>query len=108
MIRPQSSPTRSPAADGMLGQGIRAPERVLAPAHPEQGVAELGLEGEVELGRRDERGGTLVQAHGRAVVLAAGRAMASRPSAAASRRRPARRRRAARARPGNCKACPRW
>ena len=63
---------------GTLGEGICAPERIVAPACPEQGVAELGFEGEVELGRRHERGGALEKAHGGAVVLAEIRAEAGR------------------------------
>ena len=86
---------------GTLGEGICAPERVVAPACPEQGVAELGFEGEVELGRRYERGCALEQADSGAVVLAEGRAVA------AGRQAPPRRRgqlvvvRAARARRGS-------
>ena len=64
---------------GPLGEGIRAPERFAALACPEQGVDELGLEGEVDLGRGHERGGALEQAHGGAVVLA-GAARGGRPA----------------------------
>ena len=45
-----------------------APERVTAVASPVQGFDEVGFEGEVELGRRDEGGGALKQADGGAVV----------------------------------------
>ena len=71
---------------GPLGEGIRAPERVAALACPEQGVDELGFEGEVELGRRHERGGALEQAHGGTVVLAEVRAPAGGGQAAPRRR----------------------
>ena len=71
---------------GTLGEGICAPERVVAPACPEQGVAELGFEGEVDLGRRYERGGALEQADGGAVVLAEGRAVAAGGQAPPRRR----------------------
>jgi hypothetical protein len=53
---------------GALGEQIRTSEPVDAPACPEQGVEEVGFEGEVDLGRRHERGGALEQAHGGAVV----------------------------------------
>ena len=99
---PQSSATRSPAAAARSASGICAPERVVAPARPVQGFPELGLEGEVELGRRDERGGALEQADGGAVVLAGRRARSpARPSVVAAPRRPGCRRRAARARRGS-------
>ncbi len=55
---------------GSLGEGFCAPQRVVGPACPEQCFAELGFEGEVDLGRRYERGGALEQAHGGAIVLA--------------------------------------
>ena len=63
---------------GSLGEGFCAPHRVVGPACPGQGFAELDLEGQVELGRRDEGGGALEQADGGAVVLAEGRAVAAR------------------------------
>ena len=68
---------------GTLGEDIRAPERVAALACPEQGVDEVGFEGEVELGRGHERGGALEQAHGGAVVLPE---RARRPAAVRRRR----------------------
>ena len=70
---------------GTLGEGS-ARRSASSPLLPEQSVAELNLECEVEVGRRDERGGSLVEAHGRVVVLAEGRA------AAAGRQAPPRRR----------------
>ena len=93
-ILPQSSPIRSPARRGTLGDGICAPERIVAPARPEQGFAELDFEGEVELGRRYERGGALEEAHGGAVVLAKIRAEAGGGQAPPRRRGQDRRRRA--------------
>ena len=62
---------------GTLGEGVCAPERFVALACPEQGVGELGFEGEVELGPGYERGGALEQADGGAVVLAEDRAAAT-------------------------------
>ena len=79
---------------GALGEGICAPERVAALASPVQGFAEVGLEGEVELGRRDERGGALEQADGGAVVLPGAARGGRRRSGAAAPPRPDRRRRA--------------
>ena len=70
---------------GPLGEEICSPERVVGPACPEQGLAELGLEGEVDLVRRQERGGALEQAHGGAVVLP------TRRTVAAGRQAPSRR-----------------
>jgi hypothetical protein len=64
-----------PSSRGTLGERICAAERFVAPACPEQGVAELLFKGEIELSRRQERGGSLEQAHGRTVVLAEGRAV---------------------------------
>ena len=61
-----------------VGESVCAPERLVGPASPEQGVSELELEGEVDLGRGHERGRALEQAHGGAVVLAPGRALAAR------------------------------
>ena len=71
---------------GPLGEGIRAPQRFAALASPEQGVDEVGLEGEVELGRGHERGGALEQAHGGAVVRPELRAAAGGGQAAPRRR----------------------
>ena len=71
---------------GTLGEGICAPKCVFAPACPEQSALELELEGEVKLGRWDERGGSLVEFHGRAVVLAEGRAVAAGRQASPRRR----------------------
>ena len=85
-ILPQSSPTRSPAA---AARSARASARRSASSPlPAQSRAshELGLEGEVELGRRHERGGALEQAHGGAVVLAEGRAVAAGRQAPPRRR----------------------
>ena len=59
-----------PCRDGALGERFGAPQRVAGPAPPGQRVDELALEGQVELGRRDEGGGALEQAYGGGVVLA--------------------------------------
>jgi hypothetical protein len=75
-----------PRRRGTLRSGICAPERVVSPACPEQGLAELGLEGEVELGRWHEPGGSLEQADGGAVVLAEGRPVAAGRQAPPRRR----------------------
>ena len=69
---PQSSAIRSPAAAARSARESARRSDVVGPACPEQGFAELDLDGEVELGRRDERGGALEQADGGAVVLAEG------------------------------------
>jgi hypothetical protein len=53
---------------GPFGEGVRAPERIDAPADPEQGVCELGLESEVELAQGHERDSALEQAQGGGVV----------------------------------------
>ena len=71
---------------GSLGEGICTAERVVALARPAQGVAELDLEGEVKLDPRYERGGTLEQADGGAVILAADGAVACGGQAAPSPR----------------------
>ena len=86
MILPHSSPTRSPAA---AARSARASARRSASSPlPAQKSASTSssLEGEVDLGRRDERGGALEQAHGGAVVLA-GAARAAAGGQAPPRRR---------------------
>ena len=45
--------------NGALDEGIRAPQRFIAPACPEEGDAELRFKGEVEPGGGFERGGAL-------------------------------------------------
>jgi hypothetical protein len=62
---------------GPLGEEICSPERIVGPSCPEQGLAQLGFEGEVELVRRHERGCALEQAHGGTVVLPADRTVAA-------------------------------
>ncbi len=54
---------------GPLCEGTRAPERVASPTCLEQGVDDVDLEGDVELGRGHKRDGALEQAHGGGVVL---------------------------------------
>ena len=53
---------------GPLGEDSGAPQRVAASARPEQGVHELYLQGDVELGRGYEHGGPLEQADGGPLV----------------------------------------
>ena len=55
---------------GAVRERIGAPERLVDLACPEQDLDELGFEGEVELGRRHERGCALEEARRRPVVLA--------------------------------------
>ena len=66
--------------------GIRATERVFAPTRPEQGIAELGLESQVELAPTVRARRRVVEARRRAVVLAPGRAMAAGGQAPPRRR----------------------
>src|SRR5439155_21596970 len=54
---------------GTLSEGTRPPERVASPTCLEQGVDDVDLEGEVDLGRGHEWDGALEQAHGGGVVL---------------------------------------
>ena len=67
---------------GAVRERIGAPERLVDLACPEQGLDELGFEGEVELGRRHERGCALQEARRRPVVLAERRSLAAGGQAA--------------------------
>ena len=70
---------------GPFGEEICSPERIVGPPRPEQGVDDPGLEGEVDLARRQEHGGALQQARGGTVVLP------TRRTVAAGRQAPSRR-----------------
>ena len=87
MIRPQSSPTRSPAADARSASERRAAERLVAPPDREQDVDEVDLESDVELGRRNERRGPLEQAQRGAEVVSRERPLPGGGQAALRRRR---------------------
>src|SRR5207247_8390096 len=71
---------------GPLGEGIRAPERVVSLPCLKQGVDDVDLERDVELARGHERGGALEQADGGAVVLTEVGSVAAGGQAASRRR----------------------
>ena len=54
---------------GKLRESLGAAERIVAPSDPDERIADLGLESEVELGGGCERGGALEETHDGAVVL---------------------------------------
>ena len=70
LILPQSRPDLVACGRGAVRERLGAPECLVDLACPEQDVDELGFEGEVELGRRHERGCALQEARRRRVVLA--------------------------------------
>jgi hypothetical protein len=59
---------------------------VVAPSDPDERIADLGLESDVELGGRCERGSALEETHDGAVVLTEARAVGGAPEPQTCRR----------------------
>ena len=83
---PAELPNLVACGRGAVRERLGTPERLVDLACPEQDLDELGLEGEVELGRRHERGCALEEARRRPVVLAERRSLAAGGQAAPRRR----------------------